>query len=91
MCALIDGTAPKVKIDLARDEIGERGRAATIGHDDDLDVGNLAELLAGEMNAGADAGRRKGELARIGLGVIDEVFRGLERREFVHRQHKLRA
>ena len=43
------------------------------------------------MDAGADAGRRKRQLAGIGLGVIDQLLRGLERRVRMHRQHELRA
>ncbi len=52
---------------------------------------DLAELLAGEMDAGADAGRGERELARIGLGVVDQFLRGLERRGRMHAQHQLRA
>src|SRR6267143_515601 len=52
---------------------------------------SLSTIAAGEVDAGADAGRREGQLARIGLGERDELLGGLERRRGVHAQHQLRS
>ena len=79
------------EIDLAGEKVGERRRAAAVRHHHDLGSRHLAELLAGEVDAGADPGRCKGQLARISLGERDQFRRGLERRRWVHAQHQLRS
>ena len=46
-----------------------------VGHVLQLDPGEIAEHGGGEMAAGAGAERGIVELARIGLGVVDEIPR----------------
>ena len=60
-------------VDAAGDEVVERGPGAAIGHVQHLDAGHALEQLAGEMDRGAVAGRGEGDLARVGLGVGDEL------------------
>ena len=49
-----------------------RSCLAAIGHVQHVDAGHHLEQLAGHMRRGPIAGRRHGELARIGLGVGDQ-------------------
>ena len=48
-----------------------------------VDAGHHLEQLAGHMGAGAGAGRRHVDLARIGLGVGDELRDRLGRNRWI--------
>ena len=62
---------------LPADQVGKRRRRAAIGHVHHVDAGHHLEQLAGDMDAAAVAGRRHVDLARIGLGIGDELGNGL--------------
>ena len=68
---------------LSADQVGERGRAAAIGHVNHVDAGHHLEQLAGHMGRGPDAGRRHVDLARIGLGIGDELGNRLGRNRWI--------
>ena len=74
------------RIDLSADQVGNRSPAAAVGNMDHVDAGHHLEHLAGYMERGSVAGRRKVKLARIGLGVGDELGNGLgrDRRVYHH-------
>ena len=68
---------------LPAEQIGERGRRAAIGHVDHVDAGHHLEQLAGHMGRGPVAGRRHVDLARIGLGIGDELGNRLGRNRWI--------
>ena len=72
---------------LAGDQIGERRRAAAVGHVDHVDAGQHLEQFAGHVDRRAVAGRRHVELAGIGLGVGDQFGDRLDRQRRVHHHH----
>ena len=77
------------QIDVPGDQIVDRRRAAAIRHVLDLRPGHELEQLAADMAGRAVARRRVGELARIGLGLLDQFLHrfdvGLRR----HREHQM--
>jgi hypothetical protein len=58
---------------LAAEQIGERGRRTSIRHMNHVDTGHDFEKLAGDMLRGPIAGGRHVDLARVGLGIDDEL------------------
>ena len=73
---------------LSAEQIGERGRAAAIRHVHHVDAGHHLEQLAGHMGPGPVAGRRHVDLARIGLGIGDELGNRLGRNRWIHHHDK---
>ena len=71
---------------LAGKHIGERRRAAPVGHVLHVDAGQHLEQFARHVDRGSVAGRRHVELAGIGLGVGDQLGNGLDRQRGMH-QH----
>jgi hypothetical protein len=71
-------------LDLARRHVAQRLRARLVGHALDLDVGQLIEHLARQALRGAGLGVV--ELARVLLGVVDQLGHGLHRQVVVHHQ-----
>ncbi len=76
--------------DVAADQIGERRRAAAIGHVRELDAAHHLEQHGAEMDAAADAGGGVVELARILLGERDQL-RDAACRQIRVDQHDQRA
>ena len=74
-------------LDLAAEQIGERGRGAAIGHVLHLDARHRHEHFAGQMHRRAVARRRHVDLARIGLRIGDELGDRLRRHVLVDRHH----
>ena len=68
---------------IAGHQIGDRGSAAFIGHVHDVDAGARLEQLTGEMGQHADAARGKIDLARIGLGIGDELGHRMRRHPWI--------
>src|SRR5215472_18082536 len=56
-----------------------RYHIAAIGHVDDVDAGFLTQQLAGEVMGGADAGGAILQLARVRLGIGDELHHRIDR------------
>ena len=62
--------------DMAAGEIGDAGRRALVGNVHDVGrADQLLEQLARQIGQRAGAGRAVGQLARIGLGVGDQLLR----------------
>ena len=76
-------------LDLSAHEIDQRRRVAAVRHVHQIDAGHHLEQLAGHMQRRADAARAHVDLARIGLGVGDELRNGL-RRQLRSNHHHLR-
>ena len=72
---------------LAAHQVGERRRAAPVGHVGQLGAGHHLEQFARQMHRGADAGRGHVDLARVGLGERDELGHGAGRHRLVHLHH----
>src|SRR5262245_31828372 len=60
-------------IDAAGHEVVHGGASAAIGHVGHLDAGHALEQLAREMRRGTDAGGGEADLARVLLGLVDEL------------------
>ena len=58
---------------LSAEQVGKRGRRAAIRHVNHVDAGHHLEQLAGNMWTRCRCRRRHVDLARIGLGVGDEL------------------
>ena len=78
------GQGDEHDLHLPAEQIGQRGRRAAIGHVDHVDAGHHLEQLAGHMVRASDAGRRQVDLARIGLGIGDELGNRLGRNRWIH-------
>ena len=74
------------QVDVAGDEIVHGLRGAAIGHVRELRAGDAREQFAGEMRRGADALRAEIDLARIGLGIGDQLGHGVRRKFRPHHQ-----
>ena len=61
------------QLDVTRGDVLHGLGDAAIGHMGDVDAGGAVEQLAGQVEHRADAGAAVGQLARIGLGVGDQV------------------
>jgi hypothetical protein len=77
------------ELHLARDKPGERGGCRAIGHVLNVKAGELLHILGGEVLGRADAGTAEIELARIGLGLRDELLEVLGRE--ARRRHQNEA
>src|SRR5262245_8767183 len=75
--------AGEVELDLPADKIGERRTLAAIRHMDDVEAGHHLEELASDMRSRPDAGRCHADLARIALGIGDELRRGFGRNRWI--------
>ena len=60
-------------LELPADQIGKRERLAAVRDVDHVDAGHHLEQLAGDMERTPGAARRHVDLARIGLGIGDEL------------------
>ncbi len=69
---------------LAAHRVGQRLAAALVGHVHEAGAGALAQHLAGEVRAGAGAGRTVGQRARLGLAERDQFA------QVLHRQRRVR-
>ncbi len=79
ICDLALVETPKNSCVVPADRRHGAGVHVAIGHVHDIDAGDLVEELAGQMRHRADAGRGAVELARIGLGVIDQFLDRMHR------------
>ena len=68
------------QLHLTRDQPSERGRRRAIRHVLDVETGKLFHIFGGEMLRGANAGAAEIELARIGLGLRDDLLEVLGRK-----------
>ena len=73
MCSTEDGRLSNISLHLSAEEIGQRRPGAAIRHVQHVDAGHHLEQLAGHVDRGSDAAGREVDLARIGLGVGDEL------------------
>jgi hypothetical protein len=71
-------------LDVAGHEIGQRRRRALVGHVHHLDARHLLQQLAGEMGGGPHARGPERDLARIGLGVGNQLADILDRQAIGH-------
>ena len=78
------GTDAEHDLHLSAEQIGQRRSAPRYGTWTMFDAGHHLEQLAGDMGRGPVAGRRHVDLARIGLGVGDELGNGLGRNRWIH-------
>ena len=76
--------AVKNRWHLPAHRVGDRRRAAAIGHVQHLDAGHLLEHRGAQMIGRAGPGRRIGDLAGIGFRVGDELRHGVRRHRRVH-------
>ena len=67
-------------------QVVERIGAAAVGHVQDVDAGAVLQHLEPQVRGGAQAGRPVGQLARIGLGVVDHLLEGLGPDRGMHRE-----
>ena len=74
-------------LNLSAHEIDQRRCVAAVRHVHQIDAGHHLEQLAGHMQRRADAARAHVDLARIGLGVGDELRNGLRRQLRIHHHH----
>ena len=77
------------QIDVPGDQVVDRRRAAPVRHVLDLRAGHEFEQLAADMAGRAIARRRVGELARIGLGLLDQLLHRLDVRLRRYREHQM--
>ena len=85
----IDEIGPmNVNLHLAADQIGERRPSAAIRHVHQIDARHHLEQFAREMRPRAGTGRRHVELARVSLGIVDELRDRPSRNGRMH-QHDL--
>ncbi len=73
------------QIEVSGDEVVHHLRGAAIGHVGEAGAGQPREQLAGEVRRGADPLRAEGDLARVGLGVGDELGHARRRKVRPHR------
>jgi len=73
------------QVDLAAQQVGDGQRIALVGHMQDVHIGQLLEHLAGYPAGRAAAA--KAELARVGLGIGQQLAHRLVRRIGRHHQH----
>ena len=79
------GDVRRSRRNMAADKIGDGGARALVRNVRQLvEPGRLLELLGREMRHRAGAGRAVRQLARIGLGVVDEFLERLHRQRGVH-------
>ena len=76
--------------DMAGDHIVERRQAAAVRHIGCLESGHALQHLHIEMVRHARPNGGKGELARIGLGVGDQLRHRLHRQAWIYNEHEWR-
>ena len=81
------GQVVEDQLHLVGDDVGEGDRRAAIGHMQHVALGHRLEQLRRHVHRGAVAGRGVGNLAGIGLAVVDELLDGLHRHRVRHHQH----
>ena len=72
-CAEIVCGRDQGQVDVAAKKIVDHGRHALVRHVQHLDAGALFEQHEADVRDAPDAGRSVAKLARIGLGIRDEV------------------
>ena len=82
------GRVGEEDLHLSAEQIGQRGRHAAIGHVHHVDAGHHLEQFGGDVGDPADAARTVGELARIGLGIGDELGNRLGRNRRIYHHDK---
>ena len=82
------GRVGEEDLHLPTEQIGERGCYAAIGHVHHVDAGHHLEQFGGDVGDAADAARTVGELARIGLGIGDELGKRLGRNRWMDHHDK---
>ena len=85
------GEVVEHELDVAGEQRLRRRRAALVRNVDDVGAGVDLEQLAGEMPGAAVAARTERQLARIGLGVGDELLDRIHRQRRVDHQHVRRG
>ena len=65
-------------VHVATEQPLNRGARAAIGHLVELDTGRLLEQHGGEMERVSDAGVRDIDLARLPLGLVDQLGHGID-------------
>ena len=82
------GRVGEEDLHLPAEQIGQRGRHAAIGHVHHVDAGHHLEQFGGDVGDPADAARTVGELARIRLGIGDELGNRLGRNRWMYHHDK---
>ena len=77
--------------ELSGHQVGQRRRAAFIGHVHDVDAGHRFEEFGREVGRAADAARAVVELAGARLGVGDQLLHRLHGHRRVHDQQQRRG
>jgi hypothetical protein len=72
---------------LIGDDTRHRRSATLVRHADDIRFSHELEQLGGKVHVGADAGMRVGHLARICLGVSEEILHGRCGHAGMHHHH----
>ena len=67
-------------------QVVERVGAAAIGHVQDVDAGAVLQHLEPQVRRGAEPRRTVGQLAGVGLGVVDHLLEGLGTDGGMHRE-----
>ena len=84
------GEPHRHQVDLPGDGVGRRLRAAAIGHVHDVGAGRELEHLDRDVQRPADAAAAVAQLARVGLGVPDQLGQRLRRHVRIDREHRPR-
>jgi hypothetical protein len=87
MCSIAGGVGGEYGLHLSADQVGQRGRQATIRHMDHIDSRHDLEQFGGHVGHGANAGRSEVDLARIGFGIRNKFGDCLGRKRWVHHQN----
>src|SRR5215831_12318876 len=72
---------------LSAKQVGHHGSPATIRHMNQVDPGHHLEKLASNMAGASDAGRSQIDLARVRLGISDELGDRLGRHGWIYHHH----
>ena len=79
------------EIDLAADQCHTDSGRALERHMGHLGAGGMLQHLGHQVRGRAQRERRVVQLVRVGLGIVDQVFHGVEGRRGRHDQHRARA
>ncbi len=88
------GTGIKHELNLAGEQVAQRGRRALVGHMDGVELAGPLEHLGGDMRGAAVSGRAKAELAGICAQIADELgerpgrHRRVDQQEHPHQGHR---
>ena len=75
-------------LDVSAEQVGDPWTRAVVRNLLHLDAGGVCQHLGRDMDHGADAGGRVAELARIGVGVGDQLLERFHRQRRMHHQHR---